>query len=263
MKTTLIKCIVMFALGSAWAAEEAIDASDPTKVYTFAGAGVKHTDYTNGDTMTELRVTGNWGISPMDMLLFELGYGFHDGDAVPGEKNEDVTNGRLRYFHLFEMDYEKMGYRGWATQVDLQLAGNLKGTDGQHVLALGAMGAWGLSDRLNFFAGPLIPNSFDKEFKHYNGTGLGVTALLVYTTDLWPGSYFQVWPSYNYFLNETLKDEGSGNLDLSTGGNITETVTWSLTFQKNLDVDLNAFRRGRDTGLKNDWNLFLSTSMYF
>ena len=242
---------------------EAVDASDPTKVYTFAGAGLKYTDYTNGDGMTEVRATGNIGLSSSDMVLFELGYGWHQGDAAPEGKDEGLTNGRLRYFHLFKMDYEKMGYRGMAAQVDLQIAGALKGTDGQNVLALGALGAWGFTETLNFFAGPIIPNSWDKKFEQYNGTGLGATALLVYTPDLWKGCYFQLWPSYSYFLNESLKDQGSGNVDLVAGGSFTDTLTWNITFQQNLDVDLNTYRRGRNTGLQNDWNIFASVTTYF
>lgn len=240
-----------------------VDASDPTKVYTFAGAGLKYTDYTNGDGMTELRVTGNIGLSPSDMVLFELGYGWHQGTNTPAGKNEGMTNARLRYFHLFKMDYEKMGYRGMAAQVDLQLAGALKGTDGQNVLALGGLGAWGINEQLSFYAGPIVPSSWDKRFEEYNGSGLGVTALLVYTPPLWKGCYFQFWPTYSYFLNGALEDEGSGNIDLVAGGNITDTLTWGMTFQQNLDVDLKTFRRGATTGLQNDWNVFASLTTYF
>ena len=178
-------------------------------------------------------------------------------------KNEGMTNGRLRYFHLFDMDYSKMGYQGWASQIDFQFAGNLKGTDGQNVIALGGLGAWAFSETLAFYAGPIIPSSWDKKFEEYNGTGLGATALLVYSPQLWKGCYFQLWPTYTYFLNGNLQDEGSGNVDLVAGGSFTDTVTWNLTFQQNLDIDLQAYRRGRDTGLKNDWNLFGSVSYYF
>lgn len=56
-------------------AEEAIDASDPTKIYSYAGGGVKYTDYTNDETMTEIRAIGNVALSNNDMLMFEFGYG--------------------------------------------------------------------------------------------------------------------------------------------------------------------------------------------
>ena len=69
------------------AQEETIDASDPIKIYSYAGGGVKFTEYTNGETMTEIRANGNFGFGPKDMVMFELGYGFHDGDSVPGCNN--------------------------------------------------------------------------------------------------------------------------------------------------------------------------------
>jgi len=40
-------------------------------------------------------------------------------------------------------------------------------------------------------------------------------------------------------------------------------LLWSITFQKNLDKDLNAFRRGRDTGVKNDWNVDFKVTSNF
>jgi len=35
------------------------------------------------------------------------------------------------------------------------------------------------------------------------------------------------------------------------------------TYQKNADEDLRSFRRGVDTGLTGDWNIFFSISRYF
>jgi hypothetical protein len=128
-----ISCLLYFLLvpiigvhfNPAYAKEE-IDPSDPTKIYTYAGGGVKYTDYTNGESMIEVRATGNVAASDSDMVMFELGYGWHDGDLVPGD-NSDFTNGRVRWFHLFPMDYSIVtGYRGWATQIDVQLAGPLR-----------------------------------------------------------------------------------------------------------------------------------------
>lgn len=42
--------------------DEAIDATDPTKVYTYFGGGLKYNEYTNSDYMVELRLTGNLGL---------------------------------------------------------------------------------------------------------------------------------------------------------------------------------------------------------
>ena len=52
-------------------ADEQIDATDPTKIYSYLGAGLKYTEYTNGEFMWEIRATGNIGLSESDMLLFE------------------------------------------------------------------------------------------------------------------------------------------------------------------------------------------------
>lgn len=264
MKQVLIALAVLLSMVTVCFAEEEIDASDPTKIYTYAGAGVKFSDYTNGETMTELRATGNIGLSTSDMLMFELGYGWHSGDKLPGD-NSGLTNARLRWFHLFPMDSSVIsGYRGWGTQVDVQIAGELKGTDGQNVVSLGALPAFGINENWNFYLPLNLVNSWDKKFENYNGSGVGVSPLLVYTPEnWWEGSYVQIWPGYTHFFNGELNGEGSGNLDLTTGGSITPTILWSMTFQKNFDKDLNAFRRDRDSGLKNDYNVFVSITTYF
>ena len=38
---------------------------------------------------------------------------------------------------------------------------------------------------------------------------------------------------------------------------------WSVAFQQNFDVDLKTYRRGEDTGIKNDWNVFFNITRYF
>ena len=244
--------------------DEPIDASDPTKIYTYAGGGVKYTDYTNGEYMTELRVTGNLGLSESDMILFELGYGWHSGDLVPGDSS-DLTNARARWFHLFDMDYElEKGYRGWGTQVDLQLAGRLKGTDGQNVVSVGGLAGFGLGTSWDAFLALNLVGSWDKGWSNYNGTGFSVAPLFVYTpTNWWKGAYVQIWPNWTYFFTGQLKEEGSFNVDVTTGGPITESTLWAVTFQSNNNLDLTTFRRGRDTGLKNDWNVFFNVTKYF
>lgn len=245
-------------------ADEAIDASDPTKIYSFAGAGLKHTDYTNNESMWELRVTGNMGLSEQDMVLFEAGYGWHSGDQVEGS-NSDLTNIRARWFHLFNMNYEVSdGYRGWATQVDLQLAGELKGTDGQNTLALGMLPAFGMGPNWSFYLPFNLVNTWDKKFERWNGAGIGIAPLFVYSPDnWWNGAFVQIWPNYTLFVSGELKDEGAGTIDLILGGNVTPTLLWSIVYQKNVDKDLRSFRRGRNAGLTNDQNLFFSVTSYF
>ena len=244
---------------------EEIDASDPTRIYTYAGGGIKYSDYSNGDTMIELRATGNTGLTANDMVMFEFGYGWHSGDVANNTGNENaVTNARFRWFHLFEMDYDVVsGYRGLATQVDLQLAGNLIGTDGQNMVTIGALPAFGLSENWSFFLGLNWVNSWDKNFELYNGMGLGIAPLFVYSADWWPGSYIQIWPTYTRFISGDFEGEGAGNIDIITGGEITSNLLWSTVVQKNVDKDLRAFRRGRNLNLENDWNIFFSVTQYF
>jgi hypothetical protein len=104
--------------GVVWAEQaEKVDASDPTKIYSYAGLGYKFTEYDNGDSLNEVRAIGNIGFSDSDMLLFEIGHGNCSGTVLSGEKDSGATNGRARYFHLIGMDYSiAKGYRGWATQ---------------------------------------------------------------------------------------------------------------------------------------------------
>ncbi len=143
------------------------------------------------------------------------------------------------------------------------MAGKLKGTDGQNTISLGALPDFGISEKWSFFLAGNLVNTWDKYFDKYNGFGISLAPLLVYSPKWWPGSYVQIWPAYTYFVGGELKDEGSGNLDVTTGGSITPTVMWAVTLQKNLDVDLNSFRWGENTGAKNDWNVFFNITRYF
>lgn len=243
---------------------EEIDASDPTKIYTYAGGGVKYTNYTNGSSMTEVRATGNLGLSKKDMMLFELGYGSHSGPPAAGSDTA-LTNSRIRWFHLFKMDYSvPKGYRGWASQVDLQLAGELKGTNGQNVLAVGGIAAFGLSERWSFFTGANLVNAWNKA-SNWQGSGVAATALWVYSPEKWwKGAYLQIWPSYTRFMSGANDGQASSNLDLTTGGEIIPNkVLWSVTYQKNLDGNFSPLKTGSGTGLGNDWNVFFNVTRYF
>lgn len=140
----------------------------------------------------------------------------------------------------------------------------LKGTDGQNTVAIGGLPAFGISEKWSTFVAVNVVNTWDKNFERWNGIGLSLAPLLVYTPEnWWPGAYLQVWPNYTYFFSGELDGEGSANLDVTTGGPITETIMWAITFQHNFDVDLRTFRRGIDTGLKNDWNIFFNITRYF
>ncbi|WP_455210037.1 hypothetical protein, partial [Kaarinaea lacus] len=57
--SNLLVLLCAIGLNKAALAEEQIDASDPTKIYSYAGPGYKYTEYSNGDYLQELRVVGN------------------------------------------------------------------------------------------------------------------------------------------------------------------------------------------------------------
>lgn len=241
-----------------------VDTTDPTKIYSFIGGGPKYTDYTNGEHMWELRAIGNLALGAYDSILFEFGYGWHDGDLIPGD-NSGFTNARVRYFHVGEVRYDlNRGYRGMGYQVDMQFAGQLKGTDGQNVLLAGLMPVFALGPGWDLYLTTGIAATWDKKFEVHNGTGIGVSADFVYAPDgYWSGAQLHITPEYKYFLTKELKQEGSGNIDINVGGMFSELVAWDITFQKNFDIDLNTFRRGEETGATNDWNVFFNVTSYF
>ena len=139
--------------------------------------------------MLEARVTGNIGISETQMILFEAGYGWHDGDLVPGH-DSGFTNARLRWFKVQNMAYDKdFGYRGNSLQVDLQLAGSMKGSNGQNVLAVGALPTFALGGHWNLYFGISGVASWDKGFANFNGAGINASPKFVYSPgSWWPGA---------------------------------------------------------------------------
>ena len=243
-----------------------VDASDPTKIYSYAGLGFKFTEFANGDSLNELRAIGNIGFSDQDMVLFEIGYGDYSGTVLPGEKGSGVTNGRARYFHLFDMDYTvAKGYRGWATQVDLQFEGSVKGTSGGNTLALGVLPAYGGGPSWSFFLPVNFVSTWGSDFNKHQGNGASIAPLATYAPENgpWPGFYLQIWPSFTRYFSGDLSGEGGAALDLTTGWAITPTIIATATFQQNFDKDLKLYSPRTGTSGPNDWNLFANVSYYF
>ena len=85
----------------------------------------------------------------------------------------------------------------------------------------------------------------------------------IISPDWWPGSQLRILPAYSYFVDGELEDEGSGNLDINLGGELNPATSWDITVQKRFDKDLKSFRRGEETGLENDWNVFFNVTRYF
>lgn len=243
-----------------------IDASDPTKIYSYAGPGYKYTQYSNGDSLNELRAIGNIGITDSDMVLFEIGYGSYSGKVEDNEEEQGLTNGRLRYFHLFDMDYSVLnGYRGWAIQVDLQFEGQVKGTTGGNTLAVGYMPAFGLSASWSLFLPLNYVSTWGDRFKEHQGHGASIAPLAAFApaNGPWPGFFLQIWPSYTRYFAGDLKGEGGAALDMSMGWSITPTVLAVATFQQNFDKDLKLYQPTTGTSGANDWNVFANVSWYF
>lgn len=259
----ILVLVISLVGGIVWAGET-IDASDPTRIYTFLGGGLKYNEYTNGEHMLEARITGNIGLSLQDSLLFEAGYGRHEGDQAPGS-DSGFTNVRVRWFHLFEMDYDlELGYRGWGTQLDVQLAGELKGTDGQNQVVVGVMPTFALGANWNLYLQLNLVNTWDKYFDYWNGAGPNIAPQLVFSPDgWWPGAQVQIIPQYTYFVTGEFESDGAGILEVNVGGEFTPTVMWDITGQKNFDVDLKSLRRDRGEKLENDWNVFFNVTFYF
>ena len=267
-KSISASCLALLAwislVPAAMGGEERIDASDPTKIYNFAGGGLKYNDYTNGETMWETRIIGNIGLTDHDMILFETGYGWHQGEQAKGRDN-GLTNSRVRWFHMYDMNYDvETGYRGLGLQMDTQLAGYLKGTDGQNQIAFGVMPVFALGNGWNLYMMLNVANAWDKGWEYWNGIGPNVAAQFIYDNDnWWPGAQIRLVPTYTYFIAGELDDSGSGTFEFNVGGEITPTVMWDITAEKNFDVDLQTYRREPSEDLENDWNFFFNVTAYF
>jgi len=198
------------------------------------------------------------------MILFEGGYGKHRGNQAEGPST-GLTRLRLRWFHLFDMDYGlDRGYRGWGTSFDLQLAGNLKGQDGQNVVLFGGMPVWALGGDWNLYLQLNVANSWDKTFDKWNGIGPGFNAQFIYSpASWWEGAQVRIIPGYILWAAGELEGDGSGEMEINVGGNFTPMITWDVTAQKNFDKDLKSLRRVPSSNLENDWNVFLNMSVYF
>jgi hypothetical protein len=81
----LVAALTLLTGTAAMAEEGQIDASDPTKIYSYAGGGLKTTEFSNGDSLNEVRGVGNIGFGDSDMVMFELGYGNYSGSVGKGE----------------------------------------------------------------------------------------------------------------------------------------------------------------------------------
>jgi len=236
-----------------------IDASDPTRIVTFLGVGPKITNFVDGSQINEVRVAATVGLGAKDMLTGEIGYGHHTGDKKSG-----MTNAQFRHFHLFKMDNSiEQGYRGWGSSVLLNLAGDLRGMDGQNSLGLGASPAFALGNDWQLYPIAMVLNSWDKEFSHYNGGGLNLSPMITKKIDWWDGGFIAIWPKYNRFLWGGLSGAGGGEIQMTVSGKFTPSLIWRLQGFHMFDKDFRGFdhKNGFDSTAKN--SLFFRVESYF
>jgi hypothetical protein len=94
-----------------------------------------------------------------------------------------------------------------------------------------------------------------------SGSGAGINAQFIYSNeDWWPGAQVRIIPDYKYIVTGDLDGEGDGTIELNVGGEFTRTVMWDITGEINFDEDFFSLKRGVDTGLKNDWNVFFNVT---
>ena len=269
MRTTTKGIAILVAVtlvASVASAEGDIDASDPTKIQTFAGPGIKYTSFADGTHLSEIRATGNIGLGEQDMIMFELGYGDFDGPAISGDKTRGLTNARARWFHLFKMDSNiTKGYRGWATQIDLQLEGDVVRTSGSNTVAMGALPAFGINEEWSFYLPINYVSTWNSDFKEHTGHGISIAPMAAYAPAVgpWPGFFLQIWPSYTRYFAGDLDGEGAANLDITIGWAPASRWVATAVFQKNFDKNFEGFRRPGVVSGANDWNVFASATYYF
>jgi len=267
MKYIVVYLILFAGIAMQSRSVQAVDASDPTKIYSYAGPGYKYTQFTNDDYLQELRVIGNLALSEQDSVMFEFGYGKYSGTVGPGEDDTGLTNSRARWFHLFSMDHSVVsGYRGWASQVDLQLEGDVKGTKGTNTIALGVMPAYGINTEWSMYLPVNYVSTWNNDFDRHKGHGIGFAPMAAYAPaeGPWPGFFLQIWPSITRYVSGDLSGEGGANIDITLGWTPAEKVVATATLQHNFDKDFGLYNLspGASSG-PNDWNIFASVSFYF
>ena len=247
-------------------ADSSIDPSDPTKIAAFAGPGFKFTSFADDSELVEIRASGNMGFGEKDMVLFELGYGNFDGAVISTDTTSGMTNARARWFHLFNMDGEvTRGYRGWATQVDLQLAGSVKGTTGSNTLAIGALPAFAINNDWDVYLPTSYVSTWGEDFNKHLGHGISITPMFVYAPEngMWNQFFLQISPSYTRYFAGDIENSGAGSIEFTTGGAVGERWILTAVVTKNFDKNFEGFRRPGEASGANDWNVFFSGSYYF
>lgn len=189
------------------------------------------------------------------MLQIESGYGQHDS-SVTGGDDSGLTRTSLRYRQRLPFDDAlQTGFLGMAFQAELQLSGEIRGTDGQTLFSGGTTPAIRISKSFDIYPIVNLVNSFDKNFKHYNGSGFDFAPRLTYTPDyLWPGAVVQIQPGYSKYLVGQLAFGNASRMRIASGGSLFSVLQWTLSAERCNGLDLTTWRGNNSTGLKHDWN---------
>lgn len=247
--------IILAFSNLASARDNGINTTDPTLIYSGFGVSAQQVEYKNGDSRQEVRGAFAWTLNAEQMLLLEAGYGRHD-DGTPGGETNDLTRSRLMYRQRLPFnDNLTTGFRGMIFEADLNFSGELAGTDGQTLLRVGATPAVGISESFDFYPAVRVVNSFDKNFRHYNGAGFDLVLRLDYAPDyLWPGALFQLEPGYSQFAIGQLAFKHFHDLRVAIGGNLFEALHWRLSADKQYGRQLSSWRGSNSAGMKEEWS---------
>lgn len=240
------------------------DPSDPTRVDTRGGFGVKNTEYDPSGQLRELRAKIAVQLNPKDLVTIDIGVGKNLN--VPGESDEfGLTDVRFRFFRMWNVDRSIVaGWQGWGTSLELQTPGNVPGTDGSGLVALGAMGALGLGSGFSAFLNPIVSTVWTRGFDQHLGIAARFDLFLTYKPGtLWTGAYFKLKPSVSYGLSDEIQDQGAANLEASVGGAFSRVLWWDIQARTFLEKELDRETEGRESGVADDWSLYLSLTYFF
>ncbi len=243
---------------------ETYDPSDPTRVDARTGGGFKYTAYDPEGYLLEFRAKVALQLNPKDLLTVDIGIGENKGaTGIPNEFG--LTDGRFRYFRMWDVDRSVVaGWQGWGSSVELQTPGTVPGTDGSGLIALGGMGAFGLGKGFAAFVNPIVSSVWTNNLDQHLGIAVRGDVFFTYKPGvLWEGAYLKVRPSVSYGVSQAIESKLSALVEASVGGAFTRTFWWDVQGRVFFERDLERATEGRESGLADDWSVYLSFTYFF
>jgi hypothetical protein len=237
------------------------DPSDPTNIDARVGLGYKFTELNGGVSMNEVRAKAAVDIGDEGTLVADVGVGALDSYAPDDDLG--LTDGRFRYFHLWEMDRTVVkGYRGWGTSLEIQTQGTVPGTDGSNVVALGALAAFGSGRKLSLFPNLILSSIWSNDLEDHLGAALRGDLIFTYKPGrFWHGAYFKARPSLSYGMTNVVRERTSFDMEASLGGAFTEEKLWWWDVQWRTFFQDGAL--GDPSTLTANWSLYFSLTHFF